>query len=78
MSVTSPRDEYEELVHAADRLARRFPHVPQDAILQAFAEELASFDRIAFRRYVAVLVEGRVLQRLRAAGGDAQGLPRVS
>lgn len=65
MSVTDPDDEYEALIYAAERLALRFPSVSQDEILQLVAVELAGFERTKIRKYVAVLVEGGVLRRLR-------------
>lgn len=65
MSATNPRDEYEALVYATERLAHHFPSIPEDEILQLVAAELAAFDRAKVRTYVPVLVEGTVLRRLR-------------
>jgi len=79
MSVTSPRDEYEALVYALERLTRRFPDVPEDTIVRLIAAELAAFDRARFRQYIPVLVEGRVHRMLSEAGRrDRAGTLRAS
>ncbi|SIT83460.1 three-helix bundle dimerization domain-containing protein [Microbacterium sp. RU33B] len=66
MSVTRPADEYEELVHIVDRIARRYPEVDESTLFEMVADELTGFDGAHLRDYVPVLVEGRVLRALRA------------
>lgn len=65
MSLVNPRDEYEALSNMADRFAGRFPTVPNDVVLNLIAEEVAGLSKVRFRTYVPLLVEGRVLRRLR-------------
>lgn len=67
--MTNPASEYEALVHVVERLSRRFPAVPEDAVVELVADELTRFDRASLRAYVPVLVEGSVLRTLRSAVG---------
>lgn len=68
MSATDPRDEYEALVHAAERIASRFPLVPEETVLELVADEWTNFDQAKLRAFVPVLVEGGVVRRLRSTG----------
>jgi hypothetical protein len=66
MSVTNPASEYEALVHVAERVGFRFPWIDDAELLALVAEELARFDAVRLRTYIPMLVEGRVVRRLRA------------
>ena len=70
MSATDPADEYEALVHVVERVALKFPSIPEDELLDLVADELTRFDRARVRAYIPVLVEGNVLRRLRASGAS--------
>ena len=65
MSCTNPGSEFEALVYLAERMGRRFPGADEDEIFTLIAEELESLDGARLREYVPVLVESRVLRRLR-------------
>ena len=67
MSATNPRDEYEALTHVVERLARRFPTVPEDTVIELVADEVSNLGVARLRDYIPVLVEGGVLRRLRIA-----------
>lgn len=71
MSVTDPRSEMEALLHVVARLSQRFPTVGEDEVRELVAEELVEFDGAWVRAYVPVLVEGRVLHRLRTGHSRA-------
>lgn len=74
MSATNPRDEYEALTHVIERLARRFPSVPEETVIDLVADEVSSIGVARLRTYIPVLVEGGVLRRLRGTRGvDAAG-----
>ncbi|MDF2917246.1 MAG: hypothetical protein K0S70_1463 [Microbacterium sp.] len=76
---TNPRDEYEALSYVIDRVARRFPTVPEDTVIDLVAEEVSSLGGVRLRTYIPVLVEGGVLRRLRMVATRAEaGLQRVS
>jgi hypothetical protein len=66
VSVTNPADEYEALVHVVERVAFRFPWADETELYEIVAEELARFGPVRVREYIPVLVEGRVVRRLRA------------
>ena len=71
MTCTHPDNEFEALVHLAERLRQRFPEVTEDAVFALIADELESFDGARLRDYVPVLVEHNVLRRLRSEHGRA-------
>ncbi|OAN40468.1 three-helix bundle dimerization domain-containing protein [Microbacterium sp. H83] len=66
MSCTNPGSEFEALLYMAERLRRRFPQWEENALFALIAEELEAFDGARLRDYVPVLVEHRVLARLRS------------
>jgi hypothetical protein len=71
VTVTNPANEYEALVHIVERIAWRFPDVPESRLFDMVAEELVRFDRARLRAYVPAIVEGTVLRALRAAEPSA-------
>ncbi|WP_141931028.1 three-helix bundle dimerization domain-containing protein [Microbacterium sp. SLBN-146] len=71
MTVTNPASEYEALVHIVERIAWRFPEVPESQLFDMVAEELVRFDRARLRAYVPAIVEGNVLRALRAREATA-------
>ncbi|GAA1706106.1 hypothetical protein GCM10009808_25130 [Microbacterium sediminicola] len=68
MSATNPRDEYEALGHAVDRLVRRIPWADEDEVRSMIAEEVAALTGARLRHFIPAMVEARVLRRLRAPG----------
>ncbi|WP_434971181.1 three-helix bundle dimerization domain-containing protein [Microbacterium sp. bgisy207] len=68
MSATNPRDEYEALAHAVDRLVRRIPWADEDTVRLMVAEEVAALANARLRTFIPAMVEARVLRRLRAPG----------
>ena len=66
MSCTNPANEFEALVHLAQRLRSRFPEMGEDAVFALIADELESFDGARLRDYVPVLIEHNLLRRLRS------------
>lgn len=68
MSATNPRDEYEALNHAVDRLVRRIPWADEESVRLMIAEEVAALDEARLRHFIPSMVEARVLRRLRAPG----------
>lgn len=68
VSVINPRDEYEALAHAVDRLVRRIPWADEDAVTVMIAEEVAALGEARLRTFIPAMVEARVLRRLRAPG----------
>ncbi|TQJ30760.1 hypothetical protein FBY39_1217 [Microbacterium sp. SLBN-146] len=69
--MTNPASEYEALVHIVERIAWRFPEVPESQLFDMVAEELVRFDRARLRAYVPAIVEGNVLRALRAREATA-------
>lgn len=65
MSCTNPANEFEALVHLAERLQRQFPQWEDDALFTVIAEELEVFDGARIRDYIPVLVEHNVRARLK-------------
>ncbi|MEZ3162237.1 three-helix bundle dimerization domain-containing protein [Microbacterium sp. BWT-B31] len=74
MSATNPANEYEELVHIVERIARRFPEVAEAALFELVADVLTRYDGVRLRAYVPVLVEGEVLRVLRSRARDGSGV----
>ena len=66
MSVTNPASEMEALLYVVTRLSERFPWAGEELIRDLVADELVDFGSAWMRDYIPVLVEGRVLHRLRA------------
>lgn len=68
MSATNPRDEYEALNHAVDRLVRRIPWADEESVRLMVAKEVAALSEARLRHFIPAMVEARVLRRLRAPG----------
>jgi len=68
VSATNPRDEYEALNHAVDRLVRRIPWADEESVRLMVAEEVAALSEARLRHFIPAMVEARVLRRLRAPG----------
>ncbi len=68
VSATSPRDEYEALNHAVDRMVRRIPWAHEESVRLMVAEEVAALGDARLRHFIPAMVEARVLRRLRAPG----------
>ncbi len=73
MSHVNPESEFEEFVYLAERLCARFPALDEHSAFRLIADELESFDGVALRTYVPVLVENNLMRRLRAQSAVAPG-----
>lgn len=58
-------DELEAIMHAVQRLAAKYPHVPESEIRQLATDEFGRYDGAHVRDFVPVLVERAVAARLR-------------